>query len=123
MRFQNIVISGVFTLILYWVYISRYDLDPIAFPILLFGLLIAGGLYVWREVLSREKVKSDERTEVLAGKAARYTLVSAFGLVILILAFLTVTDRPTSANGVLAILVGILAFVYSVSFEYLKLKH
>lgn len=123
MRIRNILISAVFTIVLYQVYVSRYALDPLAFSVLLFGLLIAGGLYVWREVMSKDEIKSDERTELLAGKAARLTLVAAFALVILILAFLSVTNRPTSANGVLAIMVGVLAFVYSVTLEYLKNAH
>ncbi len=123
MRFQNIFISAAFTFLLYGVYVSRYIFDELSFSVLLFGLLIVAGLYVRREVLSREEIKQDERTELLAGKAARYTMVSAFAVIILVMAFLTVTDRPTSPIGVLAMLVGVLAIIYSLTYEYLKKKH
>jgi nicotinamide riboside transporter PnuC len=123
MKFQNIFISAAFTLLLYLIYISRYIFDELSFSVLLFGLLIVAGLFVWREVLSREQITQDERTELLAGKAARYTLVGAFAVIILIMAFLTVTDRPTSPIGVLAMLVGLLSILYALTYEYLKKKH
>ncbi len=123
MRYQNVAISAAFTLLLYWVYVSRYVLDELVFGVLLFGLIIAGGLFLWRELLSSEKIKHDERTELLAGKAARITMIASFILIIVVMAFLTVSARPTSPIGVLAILVGLLSLIYSLTFAYLEKTH
>lgn len=120
MKLQNVVISAAFTLLLYLVYVSRYSLEPAVFVLLLFGSLFAGGVFLWREVLRPGQIKHDERTELLAGKAARITLMASFALIIFILAFLTVTERPTSPIGVLAMLVGLLSLFYSVIYAYLE---
>jgi len=120
MKLQNIVISAAFTVLLYLVYVSRFALEPAIFGFLLFGSLLAGGVFLWREVLRPGQIKHDERTELLAGKTARITLVASFALIILIMAFLTVTERPTSPIGVLAMLVGLLSVIYSVTYAYLE---
>lgn len=120
MKLQNVVISAGFTVLLYLVYVSRYTFDPAIFGLLLFGSLLAGGVFLWREVLRPGQIKHDERTELLAGKTARVTLVASFALIILIMAFLTVTERPTSPIGVLAMLVGLLSVIYSVTYAYLE---
>ena len=120
MRMKNIVLSAVFTLLLYFIYAYRHSLGQIEFLVVFFGLLIAGGIYAARELLSREEVKSDERTQLLTGKAARITVVATAVLIILTLAYLAFTGRPTSANGVLAILLGAVRLVYSITYAYLE---
>ncbi|MBI5036877.1 DUF2178 domain-containing protein [Candidatus Micrarchaeota archaeon] len=120
MKLQNVAISLVFVIILYLIYSQRGTMDMLAFEVLIFGALIAGGLYLWKEVLNKEHVKHDERTELLAGKAARLTLIAAFVLIILILAFLSITGRPTSPIGVLAMLAGLLGLTYSGTYAYLE---
>lgn len=120
MKLQNVVISAAFTVLLLLVYVSRYALDAATFGFLLFGLLIAGGIFVWQEVIRKGQIKHDERTELLAGKAARISLVAAFALIILIMVYLTITERPTSPIGVLAMLVGLLSLIYSVTYAYLE---
>ena len=119
MRLKNIVLSLVFTLVLYFLYAYRNSFEPLAFEIVFFGLLIAGGIYVARELLSREEIDSDERTRIIAGKTARVTLVGTAVLIILLLAYLAWSGRPTSPNGVLAILLGAISIVYSVVYAYL----
>gem|GEM_PF-3645128 len=120
MRMKNVVLSLVFTLLLYFSYVNRYSFEPVAFQILFFGLLIAGGFYAYREWISRDDVKSDERTQLIAGKAARMTLVASVVVVILILAVLAYTGRPTSASGVLAVLLGVMSLVYNIAYAYLE---
>lgn len=119
MKLKNIVLSLVFTLLLYFIWIERYAIETPAFYTVFFGLLIAGAFYAYREWLSNEEVKSDERTQLIAGKAARITLVVSVILIILILALLAFIGRPTSANGVLAVLLGTVSLVYSVAYAYL----
>ncbi|MBI2445066.1 DUF2178 domain-containing protein [Candidatus Micrarchaeota archaeon] len=120
MKLQNVVISAGFTFLLYQIYVSRSTFEPAVFAVLLFGLLIAGGLFLWRDVLRGEKIKHDERTELLAGKAARITLIAAFATILLITAVLTITERPTSPIGVLVMLVGLLTMIYSITTAYLE---
>ncbi len=120
MKLQNVVISAAFTVLLYLVYVSRGSVDPSIFGFLLFGLLIAGGIFIWHEVIRKGQVKHDERTELLAGKAARISLIAAFALIIIIMAYLTITERPTSPIGVLAMLVGLLSLIYSLTYAYLE---
>jgi len=120
MNLKNIVLSLVFTLLLYFIYANRYALDQVEFLAVFFGLLIAGGLYASREWLSQEEIKTDERTKLIAGKAARVTLVASVVFIIVILAVLTYTGRPTSANGALALLLGVMSFVYSAVYAYLE---
>ena len=122
MRLKNVVLSLVFTLLLYFSYANRYSFEPLAFQILFFGLLIAGGFYAYREWISRDDVKSDERTQLIAGKSARFTLVASVVVVILILAVLAYSGRPTSPNGILAVLLGIMSVAYSVAYAYLERK-
>jgi len=119
---KNVVLSLVFTLLLYFSYANRYSFEPLAFQILFFGLLIAGGFYAYREWISRDDVKSDERTQLIAGKSARFTLVASVVVVILILAVLAYSGRPTSPNGILAVLLGIMSIAYSVAYAYLERK-
>ncbi|HIH20020.1 TPA: DUF2178 domain-containing protein [Candidatus Micrarchaeota archaeon] len=120
MKLKNIVLSAVFTLLLYFTYVSRYSFDALEYSVLFFGLLVAGGLYASREWLTSEEVKSDERTKVIAGKAARFTLVATIVLIIVILAFLAWSGRPTSPSGILAILLGAISLVYSLTYAYLE---
>jgi len=120
MKLQNVLISAGFTFLLYEIYVSRSTFDPAVFAFLLFGLIIAGGYFLWRDVLRGEKIKYDERTELLAGKAARITLAASFVLILLIMAALTITERPTSPIGVLVMLVGLLTVIYSVTTAYLE---
>ncbi|MBI5225751.1 DUF2178 domain-containing protein [Candidatus Micrarchaeota archaeon] len=120
MKLQNVVISAAFTGLLYLIYISRGSFDPSIFGFLLFGLLIAGGIMLWLEVIRKGQIKHDERTELLAGKAARISLVAAFALIIVVMAYLSITERPTSPIGVLAMLVGLLSLIYSLTYAYLE---
>ncbi len=120
MKLQNVVISAAFTVLLFLVYVSRFSMEPAIFGFLLFGSLLAGGVFLWREVLRPGQIKHDERTELLAGKTARITLIASFALIIFIMAFLTITERPTSPIGVLAMLVGLLGLIYSVTYAYLE---
>ncbi|MFH1056960.1 MAG: DUF2178 domain-containing protein [Candidatus Micrarchaeota archaeon] len=120
MRLKNVVLSVAFTLLLYFVYVYRYSFEQLTFELLFFGLLVAGGLYASREWLSGEEIKSDERTKLITGKSARITLVATVVVIILVLAALAYTGRSTSANGVLAILLGVISIVYSVAYAYLE---
>ena len=120
MKLKNVVLSAAFTLLLYFLYVSRYTFDTTEYLLLFFALMVAGGLYAAREWLSSDEVKSDERTKLLAGKAARFTLVATVVLIILTLAYLTWTGRPTSPNGVLAVLLGSISLIYSLTYAYLE---
>ncbi|MEM4255208.1 MAG: DUF2178 domain-containing protein [Candidatus Norongarragalinales archaeon] len=122
MRMKNVVLSLAFTLLLYFSYVNRYSIGNLEFLVVFFGLLTAGGFFAYREWISRDEIKSDERTQLMAGKAARFTLLASLVLIIIILAFLAYTGRPTSANGVLAVLLGIMSLVYSVAYAYLEYK-
>ncbi len=119
MKLKNIVLSLVFTLLLYFIWIERSAIDTPAFYAVFFGLLVAGAYYAYREWLSNEEVKSDERTQLIAGKAARVTLVASVILIIIILASLALTGWSPRANGVLAVLLGAISLVYSVAYAYL----
>ena len=120
MRLKNVVLSLAFTLVLLLVYVYRNSFEAVTFEILFFGLLVAGVVYASREWLSGEEIKSDERTQLVAGKAARVTLVVSVVLIVLILAFLAYTGRPTSASGALALLLGAISLVYSLTYAYLE---
>ena len=120
MNLKNIVLSLAFTLVLYFIYANRGGFGQIEFLMVFFGLLVIGGLYASKEWLSSEEIKSDERTKLLTGKAARFTLVATAVLIVLILAFLAYTGRPTSANGVLALLLGAMSLIYSLTYAYLE---
>src|SRR3989344_7968018 len=116
MRLKNVVLSLAFTLVLLLVYVYRNSFEAITFEILFFGLLVAGVIYASREWLSGDEIKSDERTQLMAGKAARVTLVASVVLIVLILAYLAYSGRPTSANGVLAVLLGTMSLIYSLAY-------
>lgn len=57
-------------------------------------------------------VTEDERTDAIAGKAARATLLLFFGLAALVFLYMTETNTLLNAPGVLAIFVAILATAY-----------
>src|SRR3989338_7900251 len=116
----NVAVSLALVLIFAFVYLNRYTLGEYVFDFVIFGFLIAGGIYFWKNILNRDEIKHDERTEHLAGKSARVTLLIAFGFMVLLLAFLQFSNRPTSDNGVLAILAGLLILVYSSTYALLE---
>ena len=120
MKLKNVVLSAAFTLLLYFLYVSRYTFDTTEYLLLFFALMVAGGLYAAREWLSSDEVKSDERTKLPAGSAARFTLMASVVVILLTLAYLTWTGRMTSPNGVLAVLLGSISLIYSLTYAYLE---
>lgn len=120
MNLKNVVLSLVFTLLMYYIWIERYTIETPAFYAVFFGLLVAGAFYAYRQWISRDAIKSDERTQLIAGKSARFTLLASAIVIILFLAYISLTGRPTSANGVLAVLLGTISLVYSIAYAYLE---
>ncbi len=94
-------------------YTQRGALGPTAFlgvAIVLALVLFLSALQWVRQPFG--KVTEDERTDAIAGKAARATLLLFFGLAALIFIYMTSTNTLLNAPGVLAVLVAVLATAY-----------
>ncbi len=116
----NVAVALALLIIFFFVYVSRYTLGELVFEFVIFGFLIAGGVFFWKNILNKDAIKHDERTEAMAGKAARITLALAFAAMVILLAYLEFSDRPTSANGVLAVLAGFLISAYAATYMVLE---
>lgn len=116
MNFRNIAISLVFAAALAAIHLGRSALGGL-YPAIFYLAILIGGALLGRELLSKE-VKYDERTAQVTGSAAKITLIATFALALAALVFLSVTDRPTSPQAVLTLLLGAMGVVYALAYAY-----
>lgn len=122
MNAKDVLMTAGYFAILVMAYVFRYAMEENAFNLLFIGLLLIGGVVFSRKLLSIKKITSDERTQSISGQAARISMIALFAFATLAIAYLSITHRPTSPVGVLAVLLGVMSITYAATFYYLEHK-